>query len=265
MTVTFVAPMRELRSALVAVLPHVDTDPDGPPQLGQLRVTVSQDAGLVEATDRHTAGVATFLIEEFHSDLDQHRPGIAETFRLLPEQAKHIAELFRPGRAGTEWTLTVLVESRRLTVTDTSGLIQGEQLTTPLEPLDEKFPDVARIVQRRLMSALAGDRRPAIGIGTRAMPRFLAAARTYAAPLDIWPQPGGALIRAGDAFVGVAAAASNGAGGADAGSMRERDIATWIDRIGRMTPTSRAVQAGVVDLATAVGVHFDTPDTKETT
>ena len=87
----FRANLRSLRGALIAVAPHVGTEPDLP-ALSRLRVFVSAAGVFVAATDRYSMGLARVSLVD-------PRPMVLGCFDLDVSSAKLILHVFRPAGA----------------------------------------------------------------------------------------------------------------------------------------------------------------------
>jgi ribosomal protein S25 len=189
--------LRDLRSALAAVMPHVASMRHAP-SLARVRITPQSQNLELSATDRYTIGLALVSIWE-HDDSD----GDATVIDLYAgDVAKILAVHHEPGKHD-DAHVRIATSEDMVTITDVSGLLEGEALALERVSPSENFPDLRKPFATSLRAghSLAGE----FWLNAPLLHRFEAAQKTYGYPLVIEPtsRGGGLVIRCGDSFLGM--------------------------------------------------------------
>jgi hypothetical protein len=188
----------DLRLALRSVAPHADPDA-GFPQLHRVRLEIGTENLTVSATNRYTIGHALVSIWD-------NADGEIGAFDLSPTDIKEILVLFR-GKAGDgdepDNTLVLKADDEHLTVTDVSGLFPGKQLQLPRYPMEDNYPDIAKVISEKLAKGPESTER--LLTSGSMLGLFMKAAAAYGEPLVIDPagDAGAMLISCGESFVGL--------------------------------------------------------------
>ncbi|MDG3012486.1 hypothetical protein G4X40_20305 [Rhodococcus sp. D2-41] len=188
----------DFRAALASVLIHACTDKDLP-ALARIRLDVGPENVTVTATDRFSAGLA---IVSVHSHLAPE----LEAIDLTVDDAGKILALFKAGpEKGDEpqYLLRIDTTGEHVTITDSSGMIDGRALQLPRLDVDDSFTDVPRLFARSVHSApiLIED----MTVNGKLLARFKTAAAAYQKPVIIEARAGirSVLFRCGESFLGA--------------------------------------------------------------
>lgn len=192
---TFTVEVKDLRTAVTAVLPHVSSNKRDH-QLRRIRLTPFGQNLEVTATDRFTVGLG--LVSIWESD------GEADVIDLDPLEVQQILTVFTAPADGEEAAVEFRTTVAELTLTDVGGLIDGKALTLPRVTADEGYPSLRHLFVGRLDGApeVTG----AAWFHAKHLARFQAAQRVYGHPLVVDRTPGPATmwsIRCGESFLGL--------------------------------------------------------------
>lgn len=187
----------DLRAALRSVTPHMDPDPDYP-RLHRVRIDVGPENLSASATNTFT--MAHAIVSIWDGD------GEISAFDMCAQDVKEILVLFRgrkPGEVGSDDTLRIELTDEHLIITDVSGLFPGKQLKLPKTPLEENYPSVPHLIQRKIIAG--GEDTDRLVTDAKLLTLFAKAAGAYGAPLVIDPAGSSKamLITCGESFVGL--------------------------------------------------------------
>lgn len=193
----------DFRQALTSVRGHASTDPEVP-TMYRIRLVIDEENVTVLATDRYTAGLAIASVWESTANDDWPC-----TVDLAPADVGNILRIFTAGKEKDDvpdYQLRLDIGESRLTVTDSSGLIDGHSFTVPRLPTDGTILcGIPKVI------ATLNDGAPKVleemSVAGETMARFKAAATAYGEGLDIECREGSPalLIRCGESFLGLLA------------------------------------------------------------
>lgn len=193
---------RELRGALMSVLPH--TSKDFPP-LDRIRVyTAPPTTVVVAATDRFTAAMVSL-------DTDD-QDGEVGCFDIFQQDVREVLTLFKPGPE-EEHVVELLHDGKSFTVTDVSGMFPGKHVRFEGITTSDFFPDVARLIRETIRTIRPGQMaidpdRTGYTVTASAWPKFVAAAKAMGMPLSVEPSTAelpAVLVTCGASFIGLIA------------------------------------------------------------
>lgn len=189
--------LHDLRCALAAVMPHVASMRQAP-SLARVRITPQAQNLELSATDRFTIGLGLVSIWE-HDDTG----GDATVVDLYASDvAKILAVHHEPGK-NDDAHVRIATSEDMVTITDVSGLLEGEALALERVSPSEMFPDLRKPFATSLRAghSLKGE----FWLNAPLMRRFESAQKAYGHPLVFEPtRRGGALVvRCGDSFLGM--------------------------------------------------------------
>lgn len=187
----------DLRQAFLSVAPHADPDAQFP-QLHRVRLEVAGENLTVSATNRYTVGHAIVSIWDGDGEL--------KSFDLSPTNVKEVLVLFKgktDDEDGPGASLRIEVTDEHVTFTDVSGLFAGKSLQLPAYPLEDNFPEVAKLIRSKITSGPEGVER--LVTSGRLLGLFMKAAAAYGESLVIDPagDSRAMLITCGESFVGM--------------------------------------------------------------
>lgn len=198
----------DLRRALQALTPHMDPK-DELGVFGRIRGHATDGNLFLMATDRYTAAMAVVSLWD-KDDLTGSIRDDALEFSV--QDVKEILTLFRAPRRKDEPEGDLLIETspggsdpaRRLV--DVSGLFPGKEFRLPGADVDEKFPNLARVMSRR--PAPTRTVRSNLTFAGEHLKKFLAASKAYEQPITLQPVAEGSnmmLVAVGESFRGMIA------------------------------------------------------------
>lgn len=193
----------DLRRAL-KVIPHFTYK--GIDDLERIRLTANATTTTLAATNGSAAGLGLVSTIALSAD------GADEVeFDLSPADCKKILDVF-PGKAGTDDEpgdeLRLDVDEEHITVTDASGMFEGQQLILPRTPMRDLNTTVVKVLGRYMHNQPAGSADGLTNVFGPHLALFIRASTVYGPHLLMeHHQPGKAaapvlLIRAGDSFIG---------------------------------------------------------------
>ena len=191
---SLVVDLRDFRQALAAVMPHVASPKDFP-SMARVRLTPQPQNLELTASDRYTMALALVSVWEYADDaggvIDLSPGDVAKILAVHTEPAKH-----------TEAFLRIQVAESAVTLTDISGLIDGESLVLERMTPSETFPDLRKTFAGRLRAGHSIDGE--FWVNAPLLHRFESAQKTYGYPLIVEPtEQGGVLVvRCGESFLG---------------------------------------------------------------
>ena len=202
-------PLLKLRQALMAVKPHAGGSKDLP-TFRTVRLIPGPDRLFVTATDRRTIALADVPVESCTM-------GVLDPIDLDPEHVVKILAVHKLTGDKDMWPEYTVRISRdeklhEVTITDTSGMLDGEALTVPTLAPDATYPETEALIGQAVRFAqkaqegragLIHDR----GITEQAWVKIAAATKAYSE--TAWIQPhygatGGHLILVGKRFAALA-------------------------------------------------------------
>jgi hypothetical protein len=202
--------------------------------LSRVRFTCTPVNTFVAATNGHAAALA--LVSTIALDVPDG-PGPVE-FDLTGLQARTIAGLFKRGKDDDEEMGAELrfdVDQEHVTVTDASGMIEGQQLVIPRVPMSESTPRIVTVFAARagLGHKPHRDRPPRLHGANLAL--MVGAAKVYGAELVVEHRAadrpdanGSLLVRVGESFLGTVTETWINE---DEAAERARWAAAWQDRL----------------------------------
>lgn len=250
-TFTFTAETGDLCQALAAVEPFANSKI---PSFATVRLFVDDTNIYVGATNGNAMGLAlasTWGLQAVTRDGEAERTaGRVFEVDLLPVQCKAIVALFKAGAAedpkdgepGAE--LRIDVTEDEVTVTDASGLLEGQSLTLPRPPTVDNAAAVVVTVEARNTEGAS----PAVDRPPRYYPASLAlvlkAAKVYGDDLTfehrapaVEGRSGSTLVRCGESFLAVLVDAWTDE---DTTDQRDRWAGAWGDRLAVLRPAALA-------------------------
>lgn len=189
-----VVELNDLRHALAAVMPHVPS-PKHDERLARVRLTPQSQNVELTATDRYTMGLALVSVLEYQeADVDVIDLSAADVGKIL---AVHTAP-----KKGVEAHVRIQCDSSVVTVTDVSGLMDGESLILERTTSSDTFPDLRRAFAGTLRAGHVIDGE--MWFSGSLLHRFEAAQRVYGRALIVEPtkQRGSLIVRCGESFLG---------------------------------------------------------------
>ena len=227
---------KELAQAISATLPHTD---DEIPQLDRLQFHPSENGQylIIAATTRYTSGIASVPLVERDGEL-------WEPVEIAPDSAKHVRDIFKPGK---DEILIVNIEShanKMVTITDTSGLFAGESLTIAnIRGTEVHGPDVQNLIAKQL--ATAPNVKESVTYNPEFLSRFTKAGTTYKQPLR-WHYTDNetVIVTCGSDFVGLIAPIKAD-DDSDVAEIRSKLTGQWADML--PAPKMEEVQCESVD------------------
>lgn len=190
----------DFRQALNSVRVHACADKDVP-TIHRLRLAIGTENVTVTATDMYTAGLAVVSI------WDGPGPDKVVTVDLLPEDVAKVLMMHPGGKDKSdepELMLRLDITADRVTITDSSGLVDGRALTIPRLPTDGgtlcTIPDLV-LKQHTSPAVVVSD----MVVSGDAIARFKAASSAYGNALEIEAHSGAKalLVRCGESFLGL--------------------------------------------------------------
>lgn len=185
--------LRDLRDALAAVRPHA-AQAKHSAVLSSVRLTPQSHNVEVSATDRYTMALAIVSVLDYDG-------AHATPIDLSASDIAKITTVFTPTR-DEENLVRITTGPETLTITDVSGLINGETLILDRPTPDEGFPELRRAFAGTLRGqhTITGD----FWLSAPLLKRFEIAQKTYGHPLIFEPSKSGGslLVRVGESFLG---------------------------------------------------------------
>ncbi|MHA4848795.1 hypothetical protein L1080_004505 [Rhodococcus sp. MSC1_016] len=196
----------DLRAGLISVLVHACVDPELP-GLCRIRLDVGKENVTVTATDRFTAGLALVSVfSHLGYDLEETDIPWVEIIDLSVDDAQKILSIFKAGKDKAdepEFLLRIETTDTHVTVTDSSGMIDGRALKLPRLAADDAFPDLTDLFAKvhHGKPSLLED----MAVGGKLLARFKAAAACYreALLIEATTSSRSLTIRCGESFLGV--------------------------------------------------------------
>lgn len=196
----FTVGTEELRRILKAVAPHAHPDVHIS-ALHRVRFELIGNTLRLVATNAYTAALAELSVTNGYGDTDHPKP-----WDLSPLDVKKLLGIFDGKSASTvqgEEQVRVDVNGKYVTVTDTSGLFEGESLQLVRYADEPKYPPVAAVIGRTMrLGSTDVDR--LVTDGAR-MSLFTRTASALGQPLVL--QPSGArgtlVVTCGEHFIGL--------------------------------------------------------------
>jgi Ftsk gamma domain len=192
----FVVSTTDFRRLLKTVLPHAHTKPDIP-ALNRVRLILDGSKLTVVATCAFTVALACASVGNEYGD-------DALTFDLSPDDVKRILSFHtETSEVDGQQQLTVAVDDTYVTITDTSGLIDGESTQLMRYATEDNYPDIPGMIGKHLGLAPTGAERLITNSGF--LRRFTVSAAAIGMPLVFRPSgPRGVLLVAcGEDFLGL--------------------------------------------------------------
>ena len=138
--ITLLVETADLRHALTAVAPFTQPKID---TLARVSVRAGEHFTTVSATNGHAAALA--VVSTLHLGIDVLSDDTVAVFDLSSDDARKILQVFK-GKAGKDdepgEELRIEVDSESVTLTDASGMFEGQQLVLPRTPMIEHAPNV---------------------------------------------------------------------------------------------------------------------------
>lgn len=185
--------LRDLRDALAAVRPHA-AQAKHSAVLSSVRLTPQSHNVEVSATDRYTMALAIVSVLDYDG-------ADATPIDLSASDIAKITTVFTPTR-DEENLVRITTGPETLTITDVSGLINGETLILDRPTPDEGFPELRKAFAGTLRGqhTITGD----FWLSAPLLKRFEIAQKTYGHPLIFEPSKSGGslLVRVGESFLG---------------------------------------------------------------
>ncbi|MFF1531469.1 hypothetical protein [Cellulomonas sp. NPDC058312] len=189
---------KDFRAAMRSVIVHTGRNPKWP-EYSRVRLDIGPENVTLTATDRFTTGLAIVSVMT-------HLEAELEVLDLTPDDAAKILSLFKAGTETDdepEYLLRIETDETHVKITDSSGMIDGRSLKLPRQPLEENFPDVARLLSKAhhapptILEAMA--------VNGPLLTRFKDAAAAYKQPLILEANIGwrSIFVRCGDSFLGT--------------------------------------------------------------
>lgn len=216
----FQVELRDLRRALVAVLPYGVGAADGT-DLSRVRFWPGEVNLTIAATTGYTAGLAvvsTMGSDDLSYGRDRGDDGDSFTFDLTPDEVKKILAVHKTRKvSGEDVEQTVLfdVQDDTLVTSDVSGLFAGdESLSVPLADDPKHFPDlpgyVGGLAHRAEHVDSARYAAEPLGLSAAALQALVTAAKAYNAPpvlrlVGLADEKFVGLATVGESFIGVVA------------------------------------------------------------
>ncbi len=197
----------DFRAALSSVLVHASMD-DKIPELCRVRIDIGPENVTITATDRFTAGLSIVSVVAHLNAHDREETDLpwVEVIDLDVADAKQILNVLKGGKdVGDEPQFLLRIEStsEHVTITDSSGLIDGRALTLlRLEP-----SDTISFIEQLLSKIHSGE--PAllenVAFAGVYLARFKVASTAYKEPVHVeaTTTSRGLLIRCGESFLGA--------------------------------------------------------------
>lgn len=212
----FEVELKDLRRALVAVLPHAISDL---PSLARVRFWPGPVNLMVAGTDSMTMGLAIVSIDDYR-DLDDHVDAATgevqmDPFDVHPDDVKKILAVHKVRKVnGEEVEQRVLfkVTAETVVTLDVSGLFEGdESLSIPRIVDEERFPFVPGYVGSLVRTAEEGLTRyesQPLGVAMSSLQAFTTSSRAYGERptlriVETTPGRFVGLVAVSDSFVGV--------------------------------------------------------------
>lgn len=235
--------LRDLRSALTAVVPHAEPTKTGddPGPLSRVRLVAIKSELHVLACSADTAAMAAVVIDEDSRDEHFAKPDGPLVVDLAPADVRKLLHAFKVGRVtadGQDAWCQLDIDAREggiFQLTDVDALLPGAYFGVPTLPLRDDFPDVVKAISAAAANA-QGDAKPLVAQG-KPLAVFLHARTAYGQPLQFRPtgsaESRGFLVICGARFVGTISSRHN-----DDDSLKRRD-AEWrqhLERLGLKAP-----------------------------
>ena len=197
----------DLRAGLISAKVHASTDQELP-ALCRIRLDIGCENVTITATDRFTAGMSLVSVTAHLNpdDLEETKLAWVEIIDLTVDDVDKILSIFKCGKdKGDEPQYILRIESNdtHVTVTDSSGMIDGRALKLPRLASDDGFPDLTNLF------AKVHHGRPTLleemAVGGEFLARFKAASSCYQKALCIEATTGSRAltIRCGQSFLGI--------------------------------------------------------------
>jgi hypothetical protein len=234
---TLQVPLRQLRAAIAAVVPHAEPTKTGDEisSLSRVRFIAAKDELLLAATCTHTTALAAVRIEEDSRAERFAADDSVFSVDMPPGVLRRFNGMFQASRATAdgidEMAELTFGTDGELVLTDVSGLFPGLSITVPTLDLAHDFPDIVGIMSKAFSGANY-DAKPLVAKG-RMFALFNAAATAYGAPLQFEPtgsgESRGYIVLCGPSFSG---AISSGHNDDDSLNKRDTDRRKHLARLG---------------------------------
>ncbi|MGW0043450.1 hypothetical protein [Rhodococcus sp. NPDC003348] len=197
----------DFRAGLASVLIHACTS-DKLPSLCRVRIDIGPENVTITATDRFTAGLSIVSVVAHLNTSDREETDLpwVEVIDLHVDDAKQILSVLKGGKdVGDEPEFLLRIDStpEHVTITDSSGLIDGRALTLPRFDSDDAFPVIEQLI------AKIHSGHPAllenVAFAGVYLARFKVASTSYKEPVHVeaTTTSRGLLIRCGESFLGA--------------------------------------------------------------
>jgi hypothetical protein len=188
----------DLRRGLLALAPHVNTDPDRA-DTHRIRFELGDEVVLL-ATDGYTAGM-------YATSADHVRTFNHDYVDITPSDAQKILAVFKAGKdEDADYPDSVLqfeATEKALRIRDISGMFAGHELDLPATPSGE-FPNVARLFRDRLeIAAPPSFDDDTVQVNAKLLARFSVSGKQIGGPLTIDTSTSPYLVASGEVFVGL--------------------------------------------------------------
>jgi len=188
----------DFRAALISTVAHASNGKYYP-FLSRVRLDVGPVNINVLATDNQTVGWALVsVVSHIDPELEVIDIGVADVEKILT--------VFKGGRTKgdePEHTLCIETTEQEITITDASGLFDGEESLTVLRlPEEEKFPDIPATFAHAQHSPLR--KVDWLLVGDSLIRKFHAAAACYREPFtfETVRTSSSIIVRCGESFIG---------------------------------------------------------------
>jgi len=202
MSTTVTVGTSDFRHALTAAKVHAGADPDVP-SVYRVRLVLTAQNVVISATDMYTAGLAIVSVLEAE-DQPGHYPC---TVDVAPGDIANILRIFKAGKEkddAPEYELRLSVTPEHLTVTDSSGMVDGHSFQVPRLPTDGgalcTIPGMLARMRASDLVALTD-----MSVAGELLSRFASASNAYGESLDIESRSANRAlsVSCGEAFLGA--------------------------------------------------------------
>lgn len=197
----------DFRAGLLSAKVHACTDTELP-AMCRVRLDIGPENITITATDRFTAGMSLVSVVAHLSpdNLEETDLPWVEVIDLALDDVDKLLAIFKCGKDAAdepEFLLRIESTETHVTVTDSSGMIDGRALKLPRMTADDGFPNLPALfakVHHGTPTVLDG-----MAVSARFLARFKAAGACYHEALLIEATSGSKAltIRCGESFLGV--------------------------------------------------------------